>query len=186
MAEPVRATCPDLPALELGERVRVRLAAPCARFALHGDNSVATIIGEAFGAAPPRMPLRAETRGERAALWLGPDEWLLIAPDMDAETLGRELRLALAGSAHALVDISDRDIGFDIEGAAAALLLNAGVPLDLDLTAFPVGMCARTVFIKTGVLLWRTAPDRFRLETPRSYAAYVHGFLAASLPGLPE
>jgi hypothetical protein len=50
-------------------------------------------------------------------------------------------------------------------------------PLPLDLTAFPVGMCTRTVFAKAEVVLWRTAPETFRLEVARSFARYVAAML---------
>jgi glucoamylase len=33
--------------------------------------------------------------------------------------------------------------------------------LDLDIEAFPVDMCTRTVFAKADIVLWRTAPDTF-------------------------
>ena len=33
-----------------------------------------------FGVALPTTPMRAHAEGQRAALWLGPDEWLLLAP----------------------------------------------------------------------------------------------------------
>jgi sarcosine oxidase subunit gamma len=56
-------------------------------------------------------------------------------------------------------------------------VLNCGCPLDLDIGAFAVGMCARTVLAKAEIVLWRTAPDRFRIEVWRSFAAYVWGVL---------
>ncbi len=70
---------------------------------------------------------------------MGPDEWLLIAED-DEAGLGAKLEAALAGVPHSLVDVSHRRCAIELAGAGAARLLNAGVPLDLDLAAFPVGM----------------------------------------------
>jgi heterotetrameric sarcosine oxidase gamma subunit len=43
-------------------------------------------------------------------------------------------------------------------------LLAAGVPLDLDLSAFPVGMVPRTLLLKAEIPLWRREAERFRLE----------------------
>jgi sarcosine oxidase, subunit gamma len=57
-------------------------------------------------------------------------------------------------------------------------LLNAGCPLDLDLSAFPVGMCTRTVLAKAEIVLWRTSQDVFHVEVWRSFADYVSRFLA--------
>ena len=49
---------------------------------------------------------------------------------------------------------------------------------NLDASAFPVGMCTRTVLAKAEVVLWRTAAEAFRLEVARSFVSYVAEFLA--------
>lgn len=73
---------------------------------------------------------------------------------------------------HSLVDISHRQTGIAVSGTAAGML-NAGCPLDLDLAAFPAGMCTRTLFMKAEIVLWRTDAERFHLEVWRSFAPYV-------------
>ncbi len=165
----------------LPDNARVKaVALPfAARWILRGGADVAAPVGAAFGATPPSAPLRAESAGPRAALWLGPDEWLLVAEDAPQE-LGSALEAALTGVPHALVDVSHRQSAIDVSGAAAARLLNAGVPLDLDLAAFPVGMVARTLLLKAEIVLWRRGAEYFRVETARSFAPYVAAVLAAS------
>jgi sarcosine oxidase, subunit gamma len=79
---------------------------------------------------------------------------------------------------HSLVDVSHRQTAFEVSGPQATLLLNAGCPLDLDLSAFPVGMCTRTVLAKAEIVLWRTSQDVFHVEVWRSFADYVSRFLA--------
>ena len=149
------------------------------RWILRGGPDVVALAGAAFGAKPPLQPLRAASEGPRAALWMGPDEWLLIAED-DAADVAGALEAALAGVPHALVDVSHRQCALDISGPGAARLLNAGVPLDLDAAAFPIGMVVRTLLLKAEVVLWRRDGERFRLETGRSFAPYVAAVLAAS------
>jgi sarcosine oxidase, subunit gamma len=157
-------------------------AAPCppaTRFILRGPREVAAIVGAAFGAAAPLEPLRSRTAGARAALWMSPDEWLLIAEDSPpSSALAAALETALAEVAHALIDVSHRQGALEVSGAGAARLLNAGVPLDLDLTAFPVDMVARTLLTKAEITLWRRAPDLFRVEFSRSFGPYVVAILA--------
>jgi sarcosine oxidase subunit gamma len=149
------------------------------RFILRGGPEVAEPVGAAFGVAPPLQPLRAIGQGARAALWLGPDEWLLIAEDEPAE-LGAALEAALAGVSHGLVDVSHRQCAIEVAGPGAARLLNAGVPLDLDLAAFPVGMATRTLLLKAEIVLWRREAERFHLEVARSFGPYVAAVLAQS------
>lgn len=160
-------------------RNRAAAVSPCApamRFILRGAPEAAACIGPAFGATPPLQPLRSHSAASRSALWLGPDEWLLIAEDSEP-TLGATLENALAALPHALVDVSHRQGAVEVSGQGAARLLSASVPLDLDLSAFPVGMAARTLLTKAEILLWRRAPDLFRLEFSRSFGPYVVAIL---------
>jgi sarcosine oxidase subunit gamma len=166
-------------ALPAAARVTVTLAPFAARWLLRGGPEVSAPIGAAFGVAPPLQPLRAAATGARAALWLGPDEWLLVAED-EAESLGVALEAVLAGFAHALIDVSHRQCAIELVGPGAARLLNAGCPLDLDASAFPVGMVARTLLLKAEVTLWRREAECFRLEVARSFAPYVATVLEAS------
>jgi sarcosine oxidase, subunit gamma len=150
-----------------------------ARFSFRGVAAAQQAAGAAFGVPLPATPCRAATAGGRAALWLGPDEQLLIAPVDEAEAVRTTISAALGSHPHSLVDISHRQLALELAGPRAGWLLNAGCPLDLDVAAFPVGMCTRTVFHKAEIVLWRTDGERFRLEVWRSFADYVVGMLHA-------
>jgi sarcosine oxidase subunit gamma len=156
--------------------VAIEDAPPLARWILRGSDAAAG-AGRAMDLAVPTRPLRSAAMAGRAALWLGPDEWLLLAPQQDHDILTGALAAALAGTPHSLVDVSHRQVGLLVEGEGAALALAAAVPLDLDEEAFPVGMVARTIFEKAEIVLWRTAPHRFHLEVWRSFAPYVRDLL---------
>ena len=163
--------------LGAGTLVAVGLAAPVSRFSFRGASDAAATCGAAFGCTLTHDVCRAVEQGDRAALWLGPDEWLLLSPEAGTATVFKAIETALGEMPHALVDISHRQVGFDIAGGAAAVVLNSGCPLDLSLASFPVGMSTRTVLAKSDIVLWRRAPDRFRLEVNRSFANYVAGYL---------
>ena len=160
-------------------RVKATLAPFAARWLLRGGPEVSAPAGVAFGAIPPLQPLRSAVAGARAALWLGPDEWLLIAED-DAAGLSEALEASLFEVPHALIDVSHRQCAIELSGPGAARLVNAGCPLDLDLAAFPVGMAARTLLLKAEIILWRREAERFRLEAARSFAPYLAAVLNAS------
>jgi len=51
------------------------------------------MVGYSASRCPSGL-VRAEIAGQRAALWLGPDEWLLMAPAGEAASLCRGLREA--------------------------------------------------------------------------------------------
>jgi len=151
---------------------------PAARYILRGAAQVRAAAEKAAGVGVPAEACRAITRDGRAALWLGPDEWLLIAPPAQGAALADELTTALAALPHSLVDVSHRQSAAELRGPLAATLLSAGCPLDLDERAFPVGMCTRTVLAKAEMVLWRTADEVFRIEVARSFVTYVAEFLA--------
>lgn len=145
------------------------------RLIARGGLAAAGRIGHTFGVALPERALRAAEVDDRAALWLGPDEWLLLAPDTAG--LAGHLEAALDGEPGCVVDVSHRQVGFDVSGPGAAAALNAGCPLDLDALAFPESMSTRTVLAKAEIVLWRRGPERFHLECWRSFAPYVLTFL---------
>jgi sarcosine oxidase, subunit gamma len=151
--------------------------APAARFILQGGAAARAAAGAAFGVPPPEKSCRANALADRAALWLGPDEHLLLAPAADVPTLAAGLDHALTGIAHSLVDVSQRQIALQLRGPHAGAILNSGCPLDLDRAEFSQGMCTRTLFGKADIVLWRTGAAEFRLEVWRSFSDYVQGCL---------
>lgn len=150
---------------------------PLVRFSFRGGPAATARVAEAFGVAPGAEACRAVENGAHAALWLGPDEWMLVGFDADASALATGLEAALASEPHSLVDISHRNTGFTLDGAGAVDLLAEGCPLDLALPACPVGFCSRTVLGKAEVVLWRRGDETFHLECWRSYAPYLAAFL---------
>jgi len=150
---------------------------PAARFILQGGAAARAAASEAFGVPLSEQACRASALRNRAALWLGPDEHLLIGAAADTQALAAGLEAALAGVAHSLVDVSHRQIAHEVSGPHASAILNSGCPLDLDLTVFPIGMCTRTLLGKADIVLWRTGAAEFRLEVSRSFADYVAAWL---------
>jgi sarcosine oxidase, subunit gamma len=173
-------------AFPAGPRFALSEAPAAARFILRGGEGARLACGIAFGAEPPQRLGPAGEGVRRAALWLGPDEWLMIAEGADAAPLGEMLESVLDGTAHSLVDVSHRQIGLVVGGPAAARALNAGCPLDLDPKAFPVGMATPTLYDKAEVVLWRRAQTMFHIEVWRSFAPHVAASLTEAARGAAE
>lgn len=146
---------------------------PFARWILRGDIVAAKAAAEALGVTIPVTPCDAGHADDRAALWLGPDEWLLLVGIEEKAVFQAQLEMALQPFAHSLVDVSHRQIGLSITGANAARALSAGCPLDFYRTAFPVDMVTRTIFMKSEIMIWRRAETHFHVEVARSFAQYL-------------
>lgn len=161
--------------------IMIRPLAPEARFSLRLHEEVLEQVKEAAGFSLHLPVNRSASSGDRVSLRLGPNEWLLIAPESDADEIAAQIGSALAGHFHALVDVGHRNVAIEVAGRSAADVLNSGCPLDLAAGAFPTGYATRTLMGKAEIVLMRLddAP-RYRVECWRSFAAYVHAFLMDS------
>ncbi|MGI9245444.1 MAG: sarcosine oxidase subunit gamma [Steroidobacteraceae bacterium] len=144
-----------------------------ARFILRGEAAVRTAAGAAFGLDLPTQACQGNVAGTRAALWLGPDEWLLLAPESELAAISSALAVSVGALPHSLVEVSQRQVALVVRGTEAEWLLDSQCPLPLNLRDFPVGMCTRTLYGKAEIVLWRTGQDAFHVEVWRSFAAYV-------------
>lgn len=145
-----------------------------ARASLRAYPDAVAALSTALGVSLPKRPKTSATGSGITALWLGPDEWLLIGPDgTDFVALA-----AKSGVFHAAVDISHRNIAIMVSGPGARTTINSACPHDLTEASFPVGACTRTVFGKMEIVLYREAEETYRVECWRSFADYCFGMLA--------
>ncbi|WP_430511919.1 sarcosine oxidase subunit gamma [Pannonibacter phragmitetus] len=172
MAEIYTPAAGETPVLR-HEGLTVSRCAPLARLSFRGRAPAQEAIASVLGTALPQKPLTAAVSGSKAALWLGPDEWLMLAPETDLDAFQAAAESAVSGLAASVTDISHRQDAVLVTGSKAVWLLNTGVFLDFSLAAFPVGMVTRTLFHKAEVVLWRISEDCFVLESWRSFLPYV-------------
>jgi sarcosine oxidase, subunit gamma len=153
--------------------VKLAVLPPAHRIALRAPAASLAALSKALGVTLPMMPKSSASKGGRAALWLGPDEWLVV-DDGAKDPLDDCARVK---ALHSAVGISHRNIGISVAGPGAADTISAGCPQDLSLDLFPVGACSRTILGKIEIVLWRTAEDAFRVECWRSFSDYAWTFL---------
>ncbi|MBL0372223.1 sarcosine oxidase subunit gamma [Rhizobium sp. KVB221] len=154
--------------------VRLTLAPAAARASLRAAPEDVAALSSALGVTLPQKPKTSASGNDRHALWLGPDEWLLIGPD-GTDFVGLA---AKSGVLHSAVDISHRNIGIVVSGPGAATAVSSACPQDLSPSVFPVGACSRTVFGKMEIVLYRPEEDTYRVECWRSFADYCFGMLS--------
>lgn len=154
--------------------VRLEPAPPASRIALRVRAEEVAALSGALGVDLPVRPKSSAYANGRTALWLGPDEWLVI----DEGESGLMTAAANSGALHSATDVSHRNTAILVSGAGAADAINAGCAQDLSLDAFPVGACSRTLFGKVEIVLLRTAEDAFRVEVWRSFSDYAFALLA--------
>jgi sarcosine oxidase subunit gamma len=152
--------------------VKLATLPPAHRISLRAPAASIDALSRALGLTLPEKPKALVSKGSRVALWLGPDEWLVIDETNDPLE-------ACAGveALHSAVGISHRNVAISVAGPGAENTISAGCPQDLSLAAFPVGACSRTILGKVEIVLLRTGEDAFRVECWRSFSDYVFTFL---------
>ena len=152
---------------------RVTPGAPATRLSLRAGADALDALSAAFGLGLPTRPKTSSSANGRHALWLGPDEWLLI------DETGADLMAIASGvsALHSATDVSHRNTAILVSGPAAARAIASGCPLDLGDAVFPVGAAARTVLGKIEVVLFRTGVEDYRVECWRSFSPYAFGLL---------
>lgn len=146
---------------------------PSARFSLRTADPAVVSAGLGL-ALPTKIGIRTVT-GARSVLCLGPDEWLVDAPEGEGAAIAETLAGLAARQPLSAVEISDREITLALSGPAVLDLLATGCPRDLARLA--IGSGCRTIFDTVQVVLTREAEDRFHLTVWRSFAPHLRALL---------
>jgi sarcosine oxidase, subunit gamma len=131
---------------------------------------VASSLG---GLALPLVPNTVTSSGDRRALWLGPDEWLIVGPANQQGAITEDLRARLDDAFGSIVDASANRTVLEIHGVKARDLLAHDVPIDLDARSFAPGQCAQTLLGKAQIIIERRDESVFLLYVRTSFASHV-------------
>ncbi len=172
--------------------VAIRELRPLPQVSLRADPADAALlarIGGALAATPPTTPntVAVASGGAHHVLWLGPDEWLVVAregaPAQVATAIDAAVGAAAGESFLTAVDVSANRVGIEIAGPGAVDLLASGCALDLE-RGLPVGGCAQTLLARANVVLWHVADDpepRYVVLVRPSFVRYLVAWLRDAL-----
>ena len=147
---------------------------------LRGDAADSSFVAETrqvLGLDLPTAANTASTNGDRAALWLSPDQWLILVPFATRAQTIDELKRALAGRHVSITDVSANRTILELSGSKAREVLAKGCGLDLHPRAFKAGQCAQTVVARSQAVIWQTdETPTYRVLVRPSFAAYLTDF----------
>ena len=127
-----------------------------------------------LGLALPMEPNAVAVNGALLALWLGPDEWLVVTPPTAKIQLSESLEAALYGMHAAVTDVTGGQTVITLGGPRARDVLAKGCPLDLHPAVFKGGDCAQTLVAKANVTICCVDDSpSFELVVRRSFAEYT-------------
>jgi sarcosine oxidase subunit gamma len=136
----------------------------------------------AEAAALAGLPLEPLTvsRGDPAALWVGPDQWLLVSTSRPAEAILAEVTPRLQDLLHHATDASDALALITVEGQAARGLLAMHSSLGFGQPPLTAGRCAQTRMAKVAVLVHAIDAQGLDLYVDRSVGHYLLRWLQRS------
>lgn len=141
------------------------------------DSDAATRIAAVTGGLPRRSG-DVQNSGDLAVLWLGPTEFLVVAPAEAHESSGGDLvaslLAALAAEEGQVVDLSANRTTFELKGPRARAVLEKGCALDLHPRTLSTGTALSTEIGGIPAILWKTADEAYRVF-PRASFAYFLG-----------
>ena len=144
---------------------------------LRGATSDRAFMGAVEGALGFALPVKPNTVASGdglLALWLGPDEWLVVTPRDEQAAVADALREALSGMFASVTDISGGQTAITLSGGNAREVLAKGCSLDLHPRSFGEGTCAQTLVAGANVTLRLADPEpSFELIVRRSFAEYL-------------
>ncbi|MEV2279107.1 sarcosine oxidase subunit gamma family protein [Nocardiopsis sp. NPDC049922] len=141
-------------------------------------------MGEALGVAFPAEPCtftRGSGRfGDFEVLWLGPDEFLVVARPDQGVPIEDALRSALGSARGAIVDTSAQRTAVALSGPHVRDVLAHGCAVDLHPSTAPTGTCVQTLLARTGIILQvaDAASGAFTVLVRSSFAEYLAAWLS--------
>lgn len=116
-----------------------------------------------------------------SVLWLGPTEFLVVAPEQAHDSLGGNLIASLTGALGdapgQVVDLSANRTTFELTGPRARAVLEKGCALDLHPRSFTPGTALATEVGNIPVILQKDGEESFRLFPRASFADFLGRWL---------
>ena len=141
-------------------------------------------VKAAVGVELPAEPNTVAVGNNITALWLGPQEWLLVGPVGAERAITGALEEGLAGASVGIVDVTEGRTTIRVAGPMARDVLSMGCPLDLHPRVFGAGRCAQSFIVRSTVILHQVddAPV-YDVFVERSQSDYLfHWFETSGAP----
>jgi heterotetrameric sarcosine oxidase gamma subunit len=147
----------------------------------HGrEAEFGTALAPWIGAGVPVRPGMKSGQAQAQIYAIARGQYWIVASD---SSWLAQLARAVPSGVGAATLLSHSRVRIAVEGAPAIRLLAKGIAIDLHPEVFSIGAFALTGLHHTGILLERSARDRYELYVQRTFAASIWGWLVdAALP----
>ena len=133
-----------------------------------------------LGTTLPDNP-QENTGSEQSIYWLSPNDWLLLNPPADPDSIKAALQNASSNATCAVTDVSDAWSIIDLSGEAAPATLAQGCSVDFHHNAFTPGHYTLTRLQHLPVIIHRLDnTPQFRILVDRSLSQFLRDWLTAA------
>ena len=142
------------------------------------DAKFARAAKRALGCDLPVVANTVARSDTTRALWLGPDEWLIVAEPDAKSGLVKAFERAAKNHHLSLTDVSEARGTIVLAGPMARDVLMKGCSLDLHPRAFSAGSCAQSTIALAQVILSQADDEpTYEIYIGRSFATYLWQWL---------
>jgi sarcosine oxidase subunit gamma len=134
-----------------------------------------TEVAAALGVPLPEA-CRFTSSADLDVLWMGPDEYLILAEPGRQSELETMLRTAIGDAPGAVCDVSAQRTTVSLTGPFARDVLAHGCSIDLHPSVSPHGTCVQTLLARTGIVLL-VREEGFTILVRQSFSEYFAAWL---------
>lgn len=158
----------------LTEVTNLALASVSSRFGQ--DDSCKEILADLLGGETPGIE-GLVAHQPLSSFWMGPGQWMVVAPHDTHEDLASILKETL-GDAASVTEQNDAWGIFDLEGGITKIM---ELLCPIDMRNFPTGSARRTTIDHLGCFVLRRDDQHLQILGPRSSAGSLHHALLTAM-----
>ena len=148
------------PAADAGATVQLRERPFLGKLVLRGRRDrINGGVSGVLGFDLPKTSPNTASGDKATALWLAPDEWMIVTGPDAERSLAAELGKALPGVHHQIADVTDYYTVICLSGAQAREILMKLTMLDMHQRTFKAGQVRGTMLMHTQATLYQRPGD---------------------------
>jgi len=129
-------------------------------------------VEDILGFPLPLVPNTKESIGQLKALWLGPDEWLIVS-GVDPESILQKLNDMGEVLHVSIVDVGSNRVVVDLSGPHSIDVLMKSCEIDFHPSVFIPGQVVQTLLAKSQAIIEQVEEGHFHIYIRNSFSHYV-------------
>ena len=146
-----------------------------------------TAVGKSLGLILPNEPNTSSSSEMLTAMWLGPDEWLIVSNNIaekqnDIYDLENSLKDTISKvKLGSVVNVTDHFIMINLEGNNVYDLLSSACPFNFDKFKENKGSIVQTVFAHIDIIIHHKDVNNLNLLVRRSFSEHLFSWMKDSV-----